>query len=280
MLSSGNYLWNAGIFLFRAVDMVAAFAAFEPKTLKLTEEALKSASADLDFLRINSVPWRKIKSISIDYAIMEKAKNLVAVPFESGWSDLGDWDAIWAETRKDQNGVAVSGNAHAIDCSNSLLRSESKGQQIVGLGLDDIIAIAMSDAVLIANKDRAQDVKSVVDNLKSNDISQAEILPKDFRPWGWFESLVLTEKFQVKRICVKVGAALSLQSHRYRSEHWIVVEGTAEVTVDENVTTLTEGESVYIPVDDPPNGKYGEEANGPCGDSNRKLLWGRRHNQI
>ena len=248
MLSSGNYLWNAGIFLFRAVDMVAAFAAFEPKTLKLTEEALKSASADLDFLRINSAPWRKIKSISIDYAIMEKAKNLVAVPFESGWSDLGDWDSIWAGTRKDQNGVAVSGSAHAIDCSNSLLRSESKGQQIVGLGLDDIIAIAMSDAVLIANKDRAQDVKSVVDNLKSNDISQAEILPKDFRPWGWFESLVLTEKFQVKRICVKVGAALSLQSHRYRSEHWIVVEGTAEVTVDENVTTLTEGESVYIPV--------------------------------
>ena len=247
MLNAGNYFWNAGIFLFRAIDMITAFEAFAPRTLNFTKEAVENAHKDLDFLRLNSSPWNELENISIDYAIMEKAKNLMAVPFTSKWSDLGGWDAVWAESKKDLNRVAVSKGAHAIDCSDTLLRSESEAQEIVGLGLDNIIAIAMPDAVLVADKARAQDVKKVVSELKSTGISQAEIFPKDFRPWGWFESLVLSEKFQVKRICVKPGAALSLQSHSYRQEHWIVVDGTAKVTVDENITTLSEGESVYIP---------------------------------
>jgi mannose-1-phosphate guanylyltransferase/mannose-1-phosphate guanylyltransferase/mannose-6-phosphate isomerase len=179
---------------------------------------------------------------------MEKAENLVAVPYASKWSDLGGWDAVWSESESDLSGNVTSETAHAIECSNSLLRSESSGQQVVGIGLNDIMAIAMTDAVLVAPKDRAQDVKKAVELLKAKDIAQAEVFPKDHRPWGWFESLALGERFQVKRICVKPGASLSLQSHNHRSEHWIVVEGTAKVTIDEDTKLVTEGQSVYVPL--------------------------------
>ena len=248
MLEAGHYLWNAGIFLFRAQDMIDAFKTYAPETLELASQAVNEASSDLGFLRLAAEPWSELKDISIDYAIMEKAQNLVAVPYASKWSDLGGWDAVWAESSPDTLGNVTSENAHAIECANSLLRSESSGQQIVGIGLNDIMAIAMPDAVLVAPKDRAQDVKKAVELLKVKDITQAEVFPKDHRPWGWFESLVSVERFQVKRICVKPGAALSLQSHNHRSEHWIVVEGTAKVTIDEDVKLVTEGQSVYVPL--------------------------------
>ena len=248
MLEAGRYLWNAGIFLFRAQDMIDAFRAFALETLELVSQAVNEASSDLGFLRLAPEPWSELKDISIDYAIMEKAQNLVAVPYASKWSDLGGWDAVWAESSPDTLGNVTSETAHAIECANSLLRSESSGQQVVGIGLNDIMAIAMPDAVLVAPKDRAQDVKKAVELLKAKDIAQAEIFPKDHRPWGWFESLALGERFQVKRICVKPGAALSLQSHNHRSEHWIVVEGTAKVTIDEDVKLVNEGQSVYVPL--------------------------------
>ena len=248
MLDAGNYLWNAGIFLFKAADMIRAFETFAPDVMKLTHQAVKTANVDLGFLRLSPEPWKELEDISIDYAIMEKATNLVAVPYSSKWSDLGGWDAVWAETEKDQSEVATSENAHAIDCFGTLLRSENVGQQIVGLGLKNIIAIAMPDAVLVTQKDRAQDVKKVVEHLNLNNIPQGGIFPKDYRPWGWFESLARGEEFQVKRISVKPGAALSLQSHSHRSEHWIVVEGTAKVTIDNDVSLVTEGKSVYVPL--------------------------------
>ena len=248
MLKSGNYLWNAGIFLFRARDMVDAFEIFDPATLELVTASVLEAQVDLGFLRLKPETWSKITADSIDYAIMEKVDNLVAVAYRSKWSDLGGWDAVWSDSDKDENGNAVSDAAHAIDCENSLLRSESPSQQLVGLGLENIIAISMPDAVLIANKDRAQDVKKVVDRLRENAIPQAEVFPKDHRPWGWFESLILSDCFQVKRICINPGAALSLQSHKFRSEHWIVVEGTAKVTVDEHVKFVEAGHSVYVPL--------------------------------
>ena len=247
MLKSGNYLWNAGIFLFRARDMVTAFEKFDPFTLDLVSAAVMQASVDLGFLRLQPEAWSQLVSNSIDYAVMEKADNLVAVAYRSKWSDLGGWDAVWAETDKDENCNVVSDAAHSIDCENSLLRSENPSQQLVGLGLDNIIAISMPDAVLVAHKDRAQDVKKVVDHLKKNAISQAEVFPIDHRPWGWFESLILSECFQVKRICVNPGAALSLQSHKFRSEHWIVVEGVAKVTIDDRVEVVEAGQSVYVP---------------------------------
>jgi mannose-1-phosphate guanylyltransferase / mannose-6-phosphate isomerase len=248
MLEAGHYLWNAGIFLFRARDMIDAFKAFAPETLDLVSKAIKEASVDLGFLRLASEPWSELPDISIDYAIMERARNLVAVRYASRWSDLGGWDAVWSESKQDPLGNVTSETAHAIECSNSLLRSESSNQQVVGIGLNDIMVIAMPDAVLVAPKDRAQDVKKAVELLKAKDIPQAEIFPKDHRPWGWFESLALGDCFQVKRICVKPRAALSLQSHKHRSEHWIVVEGTAKVTIDDEVKLVSEGQSIYVPL--------------------------------
>ena len=248
MLDAGNYLWNSGIFLFRAQEMINSFESYAPETLDIVLKAIKGSTPDLGFLRLAEVPWSMLENISIDYAIMEKAQNLVAVPYTAKWSDLGGWDSVWAESSPDQSGNVTSKSAYAVECSNSLLRSESDTQHIVGMGLNNIIAIAMPDAVLVADKNRAQDVKMVVELLKEKNISQAEIYPKDHRPWGWFESLVLGDRFQVKRICVKPGAALSLQSHKYRSEHWIVVEGSAKVTIEKKVSLVTEGQSVYVPL--------------------------------
>ena len=248
MLEAGNYLWNAGIFLFRAEDMIAAFEAYAPSTLNLVSQAINNASADLGFLRLASEPWSKLDDISIDYAIMEKAENLAVVPYGSKWSDLGGWDAVWSVSEQDTSGNVTSKNAYAIECANSLLRSENNSQQIVGIGLNDILAIAMPDAVLVAHKERAQDIKKAVVMLKSKGVMQSEIFPKDYRPWGWFESIALGDTFQVKRICVKPGASLSLQSHKYRSEHWIVVEGAAKVTIDSEIKIVEVGQSVYVPL--------------------------------
>lgn len=248
MFSADNFLWNAGIFLYRAKDMVEAFKAHAPNTLDLVKESISKSSKDLGFVRLAAEPWSLLDDISIDFAIMEKAQNLVAVPYTSEWSDLGGWQAIWSESEKDLDGNALSSSAHAINCTNSLLRSESAKQQIVGIGLDGIVAVAMPDAVLVARKDRADDVKAAVSILQDNEISQATIFPKDYRPWGWFESLTLGDKFQVKRICVKPGASLSLQSHKHRSEHWVVVDGVAKVTVNEEVKLVHEGQSIYVPL--------------------------------
>ena len=248
MLESGHYLWNAGIFLFRSQDMIDAFSTFAPETLALVSKAVNEASEDLGFLRLAKEPWSQLKDISIDYAIMERAQNLVAVPYASKWSDLGGWDAVWSESKPDASGNVTSETAHAIECLNSLLRAESSSQQVVGVGLNNIMAIAMPDAVLVAPKERAQDVKKAVELLKTKEIAQAEMFPKDHRPWGWFESLAIGDRFQVKRICVKPGAALSLQSHKHRSEHWIVVEGTAKITIEDEIKLVIEGQSVYVPL--------------------------------
>lgn len=248
MLDAGNFLWNAGIFMFRASDMISAFEKYSPAILAPVREALNSSKTDLDFLRLDPEAWSRCEDISIDYAIMERAENLIAVPFSAGWSDLGGWNAVFEEMGHDEFGVATSSNAHAIDCENTLLRSESSSLELVGLGLKDIFAIAMPDAVLVAHKDKAQDVRKILNKLKDENIPQAETFPKDHRPWGWFETLAIRGRFQVKRIFVKPGAALSLQSHHHRSEHWIVVEGTAKVTVDSDVRLVTEGQSVYVPL--------------------------------
>ncbi len=248
MLKAGNFKWNAGIFLFRASDMIAAFRTHAPDLMAPVKEAVETATPDLGFLRLNPEPWAQAEDISIDYAVMEKSSNLSVVPFDAAWSDLGGWDAVWRESGPDADGVVTSGGATAIDCQNSLLRSDSDQMELVGIGLENIIAVAMNDAVLVADSSRAQDVKKAVTALKEKGASQATAFPKDHRPWGWFESLVIGDRFQVKRIHVHPGASLSLQSHVHRSEHWIVVEGTAHVTIDDQQQLVTENESVYIPV--------------------------------
>ena len=248
MVAAGSYLWNAGIFLFSVPTILAAFRAHAPGLMAPVQAAVDQAKPDLGFLRLDPESWAGAEDISIDYAVMERADNLSVVPFAAGWSDLGGWNAVWRETERDARGVALSGAATAIDCDDTLLRSEDEGLEVVGIGLRNLVAVAMPDAVLIADADRAQDVKLAVTALKKKKARQAESFPKDHRPWGWFESLVVGQRFQVKRIVVHPGAALSLQSHHHRSEHWIVVEGTAKVTVDDRVTLVTENQSVYIPL--------------------------------
>lgn len=250
MLAAGNFLWNAGIFLFAVKDVVDGFKTHAANLVTPCQKAIDDAKPDLGFLRLAPEPWKDLEDISIDYALMERAKNLSVVPFDGGWSDLGGWDAVWRESPESTDGVATSGNATSIDCENTLLRSENKNLEIVGIGLKNIAAIAMPDAVLVADMSCAQDVKKAVAALKTKGAKQAEQFPRDHRPWGWFETLSLGERFQVKRIMVHPGAALSLQSHVHRSEHWVVVAGTAQVTVGEKVTLVTENQSVYIPVGD------------------------------
>ncbi|MDE4146456.1 mannose-1-phosphate guanylyltransferase/mannose-6-phosphate isomerase [Phaeobacter gallaeciensis] len=248
MLASGQFLWNAGIFLFSVKTILAAFRAHAPDLLAPVTASITEGAPDLGFFRLDPAAWDGCPDISIDYAVMEKADNLTVVPFAAGWSDLGGWDAVWRESAPDDRGVVTAGAATAIDCDNSLIRSEDEGLEVVGIGLRDVITVAMPDAVLVADASRAQDVKLAVAALKEKSAKQATEFPMDHRPWGWFESLAVGERFQVKRIHVHPGAALSLQSHHHRSEHWIVVEGTAKVTVDDEVRLVTENQSVYIPL--------------------------------
>ena len=248
MVAAGTYLWNAGIFLFSVRSIIAAFKAHAPDLIAPVTAAVDQGRADLGFLRLAAEPWAQADDISIDYAVMEHADNLTVVPFAAGWSDLGGWDAVWRETPRDERGVATTGAATALDCDDTLLRSEDDTLEVVGIGLKNTIVVAMPDAVLVADASRSQDVKKAVALLKAKSAKQATMFPKDHRPWGWFESLVIGNRFQVKRIVVHPGAALSLQSHHHRSEHWIVVEGTARVTVDDEVKLLSENQSVYIPL--------------------------------
>lgn len=248
MLAAGTYLWNAGIFLFTAGAILAAFRSHAPELIPPVEGALEAGRPDLGFFRLDPAAWGKVEDISIDYAVMEKASSLAVVPYGAGWSDLGGWDAIWRESTRDEHGVALSGGATAIDCADSLLRSEDPGVEIVGLGLRNTIAVATGDAVLVADASQAQNVKLAVAALKARGARQAETFPIDYRPWGWFESLAQGPRFQVKRITVKPGGILSLQSHTHRAEHWIVVEGTARVTIDGEVRLVSENQSVYIPL--------------------------------
>ncbi len=248
MLAAGTFLWNAGIFLFTADAIITAFRTHAPGLVTDVEAAVEAAQSDLGFTRLAADPWAGLEDISIDYAIMERADNLAVMPYHGAWSDLGGWDAVWQETGPDEAGNVTSVHATAIDCADTLLRSETPGQELVGIGLEDTIVVAMSDAVLVAPKSQAQRVKEAVTALKAKGAPQAVQLPRDYRPWGWYESLIVGGRFQVKRIVVHPGAQLSLQSHHHRSEHWIVVQGTAKVTVDEEVTLLTENQSVYIPL--------------------------------
>ncbi|OED49211.1 mannose-1-phosphate guanylyltransferase/mannose-6-phosphate isomerase [Rhodobacteraceae bacterium (ex Bugula neritina AB1)] len=248
MLADGGYLWNGGIFLYAAKTMIAAFEAYAPDILTHAQAAVTEAQADLGFLRLAADPWENCKDISVDFAIMEKAQNLSVVAHDSDWSDLGGWEAVRQHSEMDSAGVATHGPVTAVECNNTLLRSESDAVQLVGLGLDNIVAVAMPDAVLVADRRRVADLGDVVKTMRQAGIPQADTFPKDHRPWGFFETLTLADRFQVKRIVVNPGAALSLQSHVHRAEHWIVVAGTARVTIDDEVRLIGENQSVYIPL--------------------------------
>lgn len=238
MVASGKFLWNAGIFLFNVNRIIAAFEQHAPHMIAPARAALKQSHRDFGFRRLAPHPWAEVESISLDYAIMEKETELMVMPFSAGWSDLGDWEAIKRWHTLDETDVVTRGETTAINCTDSLLWVSDEHQELVGIGLDNIIA--MPDAVLVADRRHTQDVKQAVALLKKKSASQATQLTRDHRPWGWFDSLVIGPQFQVKRIVVTPGGKLSLQSHVHRAEHWIVVEGTAHVTLDDEERIITE----------------------------------------
>jgi len=248
MIEQGNYLWNAGIFVARVGTLIEAFETYAPRLLMPCRAALAGVKQDLCFTRLGAEAWSRAEDISFDYAVMEEAAAVSVVPFAGGWSDMGSWQSVWDEGEHDAEGNVVSGAATAMGCRNTLLKSDDENQRLVGLGLDGITAIATGDAILVARTEDSQRVKDVIGELKIEGAKQAEEFNRCHRPWGYYETLSLGSRFQVKRIMVKPGAALSLQSHVHRAEHWVVVEGSAMVTVDETRSLLSENQSVYIPL--------------------------------
>jgi mannose-1-phosphate guanylyltransferase/mannose-6-phosphate isomerase len=246
-LEEGQYLWNAGIFLFSAKALISAFETLAPDILTACREALDKAQSDLDFLRLDEAAYAACASISLDYAIMEKADNIACVPLETQWSDLGAWPALCDVVEKDGLGNVVNGDVILHETTNSYVHSDD-GACLSLVGLDNVIAVATKDAILVADKTHAQDVKLIVDRLNAEGREEAVNHARVYRPWGWYERLSLGERFQVKCLMVKPGARLSLQSHFHRAEHWVVVSGTAEVTVGEETFLLSENESTYIPI--------------------------------
>ncbi len=246
--ASGRHLWNAGIYLFSVPAIINAYREHVPTMIGAVEQAVNESLPDLGFQRLDEGAWSGVNDISLDYAVMEHATNLVVVPYHEHWRDIGGWEAVWCENDRDAEGVVTSGQATAIGCTNTLLRSEEDELHLVGLGLDNIVAVAMPDAVLVANMNQTQAVGQVVATLKSLRAEQAEAFPRDHRPWGWYERLVQGDRFEVKRIYVKPGGILSLQSHHHRAEHWIVVQGTVQAHIDGRDVLLTENEPVYIPL--------------------------------
>ena len=246
MLKVGNHMWNAGIFLCRASVLLTHASRYEPVMLSQVRLAVDSAREDQNFLHIDDAAWEKIQGQSLDYAILEKTDQIACVKFSSDWSDLGDWNALSEQLPDDGEGNVSSGAVTQIDCQNAVLWSESQSTHLVGFGLQNIVTIVMNDAVLVADASRMQDIRDVVDQLGAAGISQAERHFRDYRPWGWFESLIILPGYQVKRLYVLPGEALSLQSHKHRSEHWVVVSGTASVVRDDEALVVKSNESVYI----------------------------------
>lgn len=246
-LEDGGYSWNSGMFLFRARCYLGALEMHAPAIASAAHRAYTASRRDLDFLRIDADAFASSPSDSIDYAVMEKTDRAAVVPVSCGWSDIGSWSALWAVAERDADGNHHEGDVISVDTRGSLVRA-SERRMIATLGVDDLVIIDTADATLVARKDRVQDVKLLVDRLKADGRTEHLVHRKVYRPWGSYDSLGVGPRFQVKRIVVNPGAALSLQKHAHRAEHWIVVSGTAEVTRDEQVFVLHENESTYIPV--------------------------------
>lgn len=252
-LDSGEYLWNSGLFMVKASTWLKALEALQPDMYKACVAAWQGGSRDSDFVRVDKAAFVACPSDSIDYAVMEKlaaAEGLgiggCVVPMDAGWSDVGAWDALWQIADKDASGNVARGDVLFEDSRNTLVYAQDR--MVACVGLDDAVIVETPDAVLVARKDKTQNVKQIVAALKAGSRSQASAHRKIHRPWGWYDSIDNGERFQVKRIVVNPGARLSLQMHHHRAEHWIVVKGTAEVTNGERTFLLGENESTYIPL--------------------------------
>ncbi|MET3652796.1 mannose-1-phosphate guanylyltransferase/mannose-6-phosphate isomerase [Dyella japonica] len=246
-VADGGYDWNSGMFMFKAARYLEELALHAPAMLASVKEVFATAKGDLDFVRLDAEAFGKVPDDSIDYAVMEKTKRAAVVPVSCEWSDIGSWSALWLAGSKDVNGNLSEGDTIAINTHNALVRSHDR-HLVATVGLDDVIVVTTPDATLVAHRDAAQDVKRVVDELKARGRSEHSLHRAVRRPWGSYDSIEAGDRFQVKRIVVKPGAALSLQKHHHRAEHWIVVSGTAEVTCDDRVFLLSENQSTYIPL--------------------------------
>lgn len=245
-VASGEYLWNSGMFLLRADVYLAELEAHAPLMLAAVQNALQKARADLDFIRLDAAAFGACPSDSIDYAVMERTTRGVVVPLSCGWSDVGSWSALWDVQDKDAAQNVVDGDVMLHDVDASYIRSESR--LVAAVGVSNLVVVETSDAVLVADKARVQDVKHIVQALKRAKRDEATVHKRVYRPWGSYESLVTAHRFQVKRIIVNPGQQLSLQMHHHRAEHWIVVSGTARVSCGDKEFLLSEDESTYIPL--------------------------------
>ncbi|WP_111265593.1 mannose-1-phosphate guanylyltransferase/mannose-6-phosphate isomerase [Marilutibacter maris] len=245
-LAEGTYAWNSGMFLFRADRYLQELGRHAPQMLDAVRDAYGARTSDLDFTRIPEAGFAASPSDSIDYAVMEKTDRAAVVPVSCGWSDIGSWSSLWAVAERDDDDNRHEGDVISVDTRGSLVRA-SERRMIATLGVEDLVVVDTADATLVAHKDRVQDVKIVVDRLKKAGRQEHLFHRKVYRPWGSYDSIGVGPRFQVKRIVVKPGAALSLQKHAHRAEHWIVVSGIAEVTCDDRVFDLRENESTYIP---------------------------------
>lgn len=245
-LDGGQHYWNSGMFLFKASRYLEELSIHRPDIAVACEASLKNTSNDLDFIRVDKDAFIKCPDESIDYAVMEKTQDAVVVPLDAGWNDIGSWSALWEESVKDENGNAVTGDVILQDTHNSLIHSNER--LVATVGLDNIVIIDTKDAVMVAHKDKVQDVKAIVSELKDRGRNEWKIHREVYRPWGKYDSIDQGERYQVKRITVKAGEKLSLQMHHHRAEHWIVVSGTAKVTLAGKTQLITENESIYIPI--------------------------------
>lgn len=245
-LDSGDYLWNSGMFLFKASRYIEELEKFRPDILSACRASMVKVEKDLDFTRPERESFLQCDDESIDYAVMEKTEDAVVVPLDAGWSDVGSYSALWEVCQQDDQHNVIKGDVIAHDTSNSYIHSQNK--LIATLGVNNLVVIDTPDAVLIANKDKVQNVKEIVNELKAQQRSESTIHREVYRPWGKYDSVDNGERFQVKRITVNPGAKLSVQMHHHRAEHWIVVSGTAKVTLDEKTVLLSENQSTYIPI--------------------------------
>jgi mannose-1-phosphate guanylyltransferase/mannose-1-phosphate guanylyltransferase/mannose-6-phosphate isomerase len=244
-LSGGVHDWNSGMFLFSAAAYIKELERLEPEIISQCQAAIDAAATDLDFIRLDPVAFAAAPSKSIDYAVMEHTDKAAVVPAEMGWNDVGSWTALWEIGTQDSSENVLLGNVIVLDSSRSYVRSE--GPLVAALGIEDLVVVATPDAVLVLPRDRAQDVKTIVDELKSRGRDEAIAHPRVYRPWGFYQTLHDGERFQVKRITVNQVASLSLQMHHHRAEHWIAVNGAALVRNGNEEFTLKENELTYIP---------------------------------
>jgi len=245
-LEQGNYLWNSGMFMFKADVLIDELTTHSSDIVNSVNNAINNATQDLDFIRLDKQAFESSPSDSIDYALMEKSDNVIVVPLDAQWNDIGAWPALYDIGTKDSQGNVIKGDVITQGTTNTYINADH--HMVAAIGVDNLIIIDTPDATFIATQDKAQEVKSIVESLQASGRCESSAHRKVYRPWGWYDSIESGEYFQVKRVHVKPGAKLSLQMHHKRAEHWVVVSGTATVTNGEQTFSLEKGESTYIPL--------------------------------